>query len=738
MTASAFADVERVSPSLSAFVTRENGVRRLNLLVEGARCANCITAIEAQARAEAGVTARFNLTLNRLSLEWRGGAEVADACAKRLRKAGYRVAPFELEAVDEAERRVSRELLKALAVAGFASSNVMMLAVAVWAGQAHEMPPAVQHLLQWLSMIVATPAVLYAGGPFYRSAWRALKAGRTNMDVPISVGVILTLAMSIVEATRRGADVYFDSALALLFVLLVGRWFEHAARKRSRAAVQRLAALRPATAEVVEPDGAVRTIRADALSPGMTVRIRPGETFPADAVVVDGRSDLDVSLVTGESLPAAVGPGDAVLSGSANGRGLLTARVVRAADDSHLASVVRLVEAAEARGGRTRALADRVAAVWTPVVHGAALATFIGWWLFGGDPAKAMVAAVSVLIIACPCAVGLAVPTVQVRAAGTLLRRGVLMRSGEALERLAAVDHVVLDKTGTLTWGRMRLVRAPESPDVLTAAAALGAASGHPLSRAVAAMVVPAADVRNLVEHPGQGVSGRDPFGEIRLGSWAFVTGGASDPEPVASAPDGARVWIGRDRIPLGEFVFLDQLRPDAAETVQRLCKAGLTVEIVSGDGVESVKAAARALRVAEARGAQTPAAKQARLDDLRAQGRRVLMVGDGLNDAPSLAAADVSVSFADAAGVSRTLADFVLPSDRLSRLSDILFVARRARSVMRQNLTLAFLYNAALAPLAMAGLVTPFWAAIAMAASSLTVTLNGLRVGVAPGAKTI
>jgi len=726
--------VDAGAPSLAPFVMRERGLRRLNLLVEGARCSNCIAAIEAQARAEAGVTARFNLTLNRLTLEWRGDADVADACAGRLRRAGYRVAPFELEAVDEAERRVSRELLKALAVAGFASSNVMMLAVAVWAGQAHDMPPAVQHLLQWLSMIVATPAVLYAGGPFYRSAWRALKAGRTNMDVPISLGVILTLAMSIVEAIRRGADVYFDSALALLFVLLVGRWFEHAARKRSRAAVQRLAALRPATAEVVEPDGAVRTIRADALSPAMTVRIRPGETCPADAVVVDGRSDLDVSLVTGESLPAAVGPGDAVLSGSANGRGLLTARVVRAADDSHLASVVRLVEAAEARGGRTRALADRVAAVWTPVVHGAALATFIGWWLLGGDPARAMVAAVSVLIIACPCAVGLAVPTVQVRAAGSLLGRGVLMRSGEALERLAAVDHVALDKTGTLTWGRMRLMRAPESPKVLAAAAALGAASGHPLSRAVAALATPAADVSDVVEHPGQGVSGREAAGDIRLGSWAFVVGGAPDPEPAADEFGGARVWFGRDGRPVGEFVFADELRPDAVQTVERLRKAGLTVEILSGDAVGSVTAVAKALGVAEAHGAQTPAAKQARLDDLRAQGRRVLMVGDGLNDAPSLAAADVSASFADAAGVSRTLADFVLPSDRLSRLAETLSVARRARSVTRQNLTLAFVYNAALAPLAMAGLVTPFWAAIAMAASSLTVTLNALRVGIMPG----
>lgn len=708
-----------MSASIVAFVRREEGENRLDLLVDGAHCAACIRAIEGGLAADPAVRrARLNLGLRRLSVAFRGEAEHADAIAGMIESLGYRVAPFDPSHLGRLDAEGGRELLRAMAIAGFAATNVMMLSLAVWAGQVEDMTPATQHFLQWAAAIVTVPAVLLAGRPFFRSALRALARGRTNIDVPIALGITLTLLISITELLRQGRDVYFDSAASLLFVLLIGRYLDHRVRARGRMAIERLVMLQAEGATVIDDDGALTALPASRLQPGMRILIRPGERVPVDGLVTHGASDLDTAIVTGESLPRAVTTGDRVLAGCVNGAGSLEVTATASAADSHLADIVRLIEAAEQRRGHLASLSDRVALIWTPIIHGLALATLLVWWLVldGGLP-TALLHAVSVLIIACPCAIGLAVPAVQVVAGGALLRRGILTRGGDVLERLARVDTVVFDKTGTLTDGTLELTDHPDDTEALRLAAAMAAASTHPLARALVAALPPAAPMA-VLEVAGRGLEA----GPCRLGSAAFCG--------VETRTAETEVWLSRPGARPVRFRFEDRLRPGAKETVAALRRAGVEIALLSGDRPAAVSRIAAALGIDRAEGGLVPAGKLARLEALRARGKRVLMVGDGVNDAPALAAAHVGASFTRGASVAQGSADLILPETRLSALIEARAISRRALAVIRQNLLLAALYNGALIPVAMAGLVTPLNAAIAMAASSLTVTLNALRAG--------
>lgn len=705
--------------TIAAFVREEAGENRLDLLVDGAHCAACIRAIEGGLAADPAVSrARLNLGLRRLSIAFRGGVEHADALAARVEQLGYRVAPFDPGHLGRLEAEAGREWLRAMAIAGFAATNVMMLSLAVWAGQVQDMTPNTQYFLQWAAAIVTVPAVLLAGRPFFRSAMAILRRGRTNIDVPIALGLIMTLAISLAELLRQGRDVYFDSAASLLFVLLIGRYLDHRVRARGRLAIEQLMMLQAGGATVIQPDGTTAALPAHRIVPGMRILVRPGERVPVDGRVLEGRSDLDTAIVTGESLPRAVAPGDPVLAGCINRAGSLQLTATAGAADSHLADIVRLIEAAEERRGRLATLSDRVAAIWTPIIHGLALTTLAFWWLAGGASlAEALLHAVSVLIIACPCAIGLAVPAVQVVAGGALLRRGILLRGGDVLERLARIDTVVFDKTGTLTETLPVLAEQPAEADALRLAAAMARSSRHPLAQAIAA-ALPAVPPVPVQEVPGGGLI----HGECRLGSAAFCG--------LSGTGDETEVWLLRPGAQPARFGFADRLRPDAAALVAALQGSGVAVHMLSGDRPAAVARLAARLGIARAEGGLTPAEKLARLEALRAGGRRCLMVGDGLNDAPALAAADVGASFAEGAAATQGAADLILPGGRLAALAEARGMARRALGVMQQNLAISALYNGALIPLAMAGLVTPLNAAIAMAASSLTVTLNALRAG--------
>lgn len=710
-------------------VVRPDGEAALSLMVEGVQCGACVWLIESLLNRQPGVTwARVNLTTRRLTLRFRPDAADPETILAPVRAVGYRLVPFDPELLESGDRRRERALLRAMAVTGFAAANVMLLSVSVWAGHAQGMGPATRGLLHWVSALVALPAILYGLRPFAASALTALRAGRTNMDVPITIGVVLTSAMSLWETIEGGPHAYFDSAVSLLFFLLIGRYLDARARGRARNAVEHLLALDARAVLVIEPDGSRRMVPPRRVAAGQTVLVAAGERVGIDGIVIEGCSDVESGLLTGESVPVAAAPGSLLYAGTINLTAPLRLRVIAVGEDTLLAGIVRMMEAAEQGRARHVALAERVARWYAPVVHLTALATFAGWTLVAGMAWQpALLIAVSVLIVTCPCALALAVPVVQVVASGRLMRRGVLVKSATALERLAEIDHVVFDKTGTLTAGRPLL--CPDggwSGADLAEAAALAVRSTHPLARALAAAAPEISAAPGVVEHPGQGLSGPDG---VRLGSRRFV-GVAEDAGGDAGAGDaGPELWLARPGHDPVCFHFADSPRPDAGETIAALGRLGLSVELVSGDRPAIVAGLARRVGIASWRGGSAPADKVARLGELAGAGRLVLMVGDGLNDAPALAAAHVSISPASGSDISRAAADLVFQGAGLAPVAEAIAVARRSRALTTQNLALSVGYNLLAVPLAIAGAVTPLIAAIAMSASSLLVIVNALRL---------
>ncbi len=707
------------------------GRHRIDLLVEGVHCGGCVRRIEDALLSRREVAAaRVNLSTRRLTVTWEGAPRLAQALVAAVEALGFTAVPFVPQEMGDRDRRAQSELLRAMAVAGFAAGNVMLLSVSVWAGYFEGMGAATRDLLHWFSALIALPAIVYAGRPFYRSAIAALAAGRTNMDVPISLAVLLAGGMSLFETMEGGRYVYFDSAVALLFFLLLGRYLDCRARGRARAAVERLLALTAGSVTVLEADGRRVVLRPERLRPGMRLLAAAGERIASDGKVTAGRSELDTSLITGESLPRPVADGDRVFAGTLNLGAPLTIEVGAVGEGTLLAEIVRLMEQAEQRRARYVALAERISRLYAPAVHGLALATFLGWtFVVGVDWQVALLHAVAVLIITCPCALGLAVPVVQVIASGRLMRQGVLLKSATALERLARVDTVVFDKTGTLTLGRPRLRSGDHDPEALRLAASLAGASRHPLARALhaAAPGVPVAP--GVREVPGCGLSLNTAAGEIRLGSRRWC--GSEE----AHSPPAPELWLrAPGRAPCA-FRFDDPLRADAAAVVAALKRQGLAVRLLSGDRAAAVAEVARALAIDDWQAASTPADKVAELERMAGEGRAVLMVGDGLNDAPALAAASVSLSPSSAADITQTSADAVFQGERLSPVLETLAVARASQRLVKQNFALAFGYNLLTVPLAVLGLVTPLIAALAMSASSLVVIANALRLNLRPPA---
>ena len=719
---------------LSLFVRRDaQGIAHMDLAVEGVGCAGCIRKIENGLKQLPGITdARLNFTNRRLAVGWRDKSLNASEVIDAIDRIGYRAHPFEASRAESDEARQARFLMRCLAVAGFAAMNVMLLSVSVWSGGS-DMTQETRDFFHWLSALIALPAAAYAGRPFFHSAWNVLRTGRTNMDVPISIGVILALGMSVAETAAHAHHAYFDSAIMLLFFLLCGRTFDHAMRRKTRAVAGNLAALKAEVAHRFEKNGEVVTVPLAALKPGDRLLLRPGERVPADGSVVSGRSEIDESLVTGESARRAVGPGAQIHAGSLNAGGALTVQVTAAGSDTLLAEVERLLETAAAAKSRYLRLTDRAARAYAPVVHTAAVLTAAGWLLAGASLHDAIVTAIAVLIITCPCAIALAIPAVQVVASGALFRSGVILNSGDAIERLAEADTIVFDKTGTLTLPEPRVDNAAEiGPDLLELAGRLALSSHHPLAAAVARQANNRTPVEDAAETAGQGVRAWIGGHEARLGSAAFC--GLADPmRPPPAAGDGTSTIHFAYRGRTATLAIRQSLRPDAATAMKSLKASGYDIRIMSGDRAAAVEPIAEALGIAGWQAALKPADKIAALDALKAQGRRVLMVGDGLNDAPALAAAHVSLSPISAVDLAQAQADAVFLGERLQPVADALLIARRARQLMLQNLGLAVVYNAVAVPLAIAGLATPLIAAVAMSGSSLLVTLNALRARRSP-----
>jgi len=705
------------------------GVAHLDLAVEGVSCASCMYKIERGLSAIPDVTlARVNLTDRRLALEWKPGALDPVQFIDRLAELGYKAYPFEPVRAETAEVQQSRHLLRCLGVAAFATMNVMMLSIPVWSGNVSDMLPEQRDFFHWLSALIALPAAVYAGQPFFRSAFAALRAGGVNMDVPISIGVILALGMSLVETANHAEHAYFDAAIMLLTFLLAGRFLDQSMRRRTRMVAGNLAALKAETATKFVSADEIREVPVAAIRAGDLVLLRPGERCAVDGFVEEGRSEVDQSLITGETLYEIVEKGAQVYAGTLNVSGTLRVRVAAASEGTLLDEIGRLLDNALQSRSRYVQLADRASRLYAPVVHATALLTMLGWLAAGAAWHDSIVTAIAVLIITCPCALGLAIPAVQTITAGALFRAGVLLNSGDAIERVAAVDTIVFDKTGTLTLPELDVVNEAAIPaDVFTLAGRVALASHHPLAAAVARAAQARSPLDGIVEEPGQGVHGVVDGVEVRLGSPAYCGAEDEAQQLLGEDPEVSVVAFRRGR---EAFVFAvrQRLRADAAQVIADLHRAGLAIEILSGDRDSAVRYAAERLGVTAWRARMSPAAKIARIEALKRNRRNVMMVGDGLNDAPSLAAASVSMSPISATHLSQAAADLVFLGKDLAPVLVAVSLSRKAVRLMRQNLALAIGYNFLAVPIAIAGLATPLIAAVAMSGSSLLVMLNAVR----------
>ena len=713
---------------LSAFVTRDDADHgRVELLVTGARCAACMAKIERVASAAPGVAAaRFNLTTGKLAVRFLGPKGDPGLIIDALEQEGYPATPFDPGKAEAAHDREGRALALALGVAGFGAGNAMMFTVPVWAGLfGQELDPTTRQLMYWFAAAVATPCALFAGMPFFRSAWASLRKGKANMDVPISIGVLLTLVVSFSETIQHGPHAYFDAAVTLLFLLLIGRYLDHKLRAKARGAARDLLALQAPVAMRLDADGVERAIPVGDVEVGDALVVVPGDRIPVNALVEAGGSDLDNALITGETASLTVGPGAVVSAGALNLSGRLVLRVLARSEDSAIAAIARLMEAGAQSRSNYVQLADKAAALYVPVVHTLAALTFAGGWALGLGPREALLRAAAVLIVTCPCALGLAVPAVQIVASGRLFRKGVLVKTGAALERMAEVDHVVFDKTGVLTEGRPMLLDCPTQ--VLAMAAPLARTSRHPLARALAEAAGCGDAATEVNEVAGMGVEGVIDGRRARLGRAAFL--GVE-----ARTADETELWFGFDGDIRVRFTFEDRLRPDAAKAIAELRAMGLTVEVLSGDVAGPVLRAANEAGIDHWRAGLTPFDKVAVLDRLKQDGRKVLMVGDGLNDAAAIARAHASMAPGSAVDASQNAADLVFSGGRLDAVPFSLRVARAARRRAMENFAFSALYNVVAAPAAMFGFVNPLVAAVAMSGSSLVVTLNALRMNLTGG----
>jgi Cu2+-exporting ATPase len=705
-----------VAQDPSAFVIDTKGLRSLDVMVRGAKCASCMGRIEGAVGKLPGVeTARLNLSTGRMHVAWRGSLAPRKVI-EAVTGLGYGATAFDNRTTDATASREERGLLIAMAVAGLATANVMFLSEPMWFGE--DMDAGTITMFRWLAALVAIPASLFSGWTFYASALNSIRHRRLNMDVPISLAVLLSLALSVHATVAGGAHTYFDAAVMLLFFLLIGRFLDARLRRRAYAAANALAAMQTVSATRVTGNVA-EAVRANDVRPGDVLMIAAGERLPVDAEVISGASEADLRLVTGEIEPRPTSIGQTLHAGAVNLAAPLRVRALAAADRSLMADVARLLEAGEQKKSAYRRIADKVAAAYVPQVHAVALLGFVGWLIAGATLTQAAFVAVTVLIITCPCALGLAAPLVQVVAAGRLFRRGIYLASGDALERIAAVDHVVFDKTGTLTLGDPVLLAGDWTQQDLANAAELARASRHPFSRAIVAKAGPGPVATDVEEHPGRGVEGLVGDRRARLGQAEFVGAG-----------EGAHgLWFAFAGDKPVALAFEDVVRDGARDAIERLKAMGIGVEMLSGDSDGRVARAAETAGIETWTANATPQSKAQRLAQLEASGRKVLMVGDGLNDAGALANAHASLAPGGALDVSRLAADCVYAAGNPDAVVDTIRIAREARARMRENFGLAALYNLLAIPVALAGWATPIVAAVAMSASSAVVTLNALRM---------
>lgn len=703
-----------------------------SLILEGLTCAACAWLSERHVANLPGVVDfRVNYATHRASLRWDTQQISLSKVLEAVSAIGFSAHPFDAGRQESFQRQEQRRALRRLAVAALGMAQVMMLAVALYAGEYSGMGESMQQFLRWVSLLITVPVLLYAAQPFFRGLWRDLRYHHLSMDVPVALALAGAFSISVWFTWQGGGEVYYDSVTMFTFFLLSSRFLEMAARHRVGWSVEERLHSLPALAIRLDEHNGETQVPVASLVVGDRVLLRPGDTVPADGHILEGAGSVDEALLSGESLPVPRRIGDRLVGGAINVESPLVMRVDRVGEETTLSAIVKLLERAQSERPKLAQLTDQVAGYFVAVVLLAAIAVALYWGVVAGTGTAAEIT-LAVLVVTCPCALSLATPTALAAALGSLTRVGLLVTSGAALETLGQATHVVFDKTGTLTWGRLQLAAVLPHADrdeqrVLALAAALERGSEHPLARAIRNACETPLSAQEVQNTPGQGVSGIIQGVRYRLGSAAFV--GIEDSTTHTDTAGRTKVWLRDETHVLGCLEFSDQPRAEAATVIKTLKDQGLQVSILSGDRPQAAEALARQLGIEEVRGGLSPADKLAAVQQLQTRGAVVAMVGDGINDAPVLGAAQVSVAMGNGTQLAQASADLVLLSDSLTTLWQGITIARQTRWIIAQNMTWAILYNVVALPLAASGYLAPWMAAIGMSLSSLLVVANAYRL---------
>ena len=721
---------------VSPFVIEEKNQQFfVTLMVQGLHCAACVWLIESLLKKQKNVLeARINLSRKTLFLRWFGEKNYGNLLVKLIEEIGYKLLPFDAEIIKAEEKKYDNSILLALAVAGFGMGNLMLFSFCLWFFGVENMGQNTRNLLHFFSSLVALPVIIFSSRPFFISAFRSIKARFPNMDLAISIAIFLACVVSLFEAFQSGAHVYFDSVVMLIFFLLIGRYLDMKARKKAFSIVSEFSLL-SASFGRVEIDGKIKILPIKELSEGMILLAAAGERVAADGVIIEGESEVDLSIVTGESLPKKMGPNSEIFAGTINHRSALKIRITKSNENSLLAQIIRLSSEVENKKNHYVRLSDRLAKIYLPGVHILALITFIFWLKSGFE--VALMNATAVLIITCPCALALAVPIVQTIAISNFIRRGILVKSGEALEKLQEISTIVFDKTGSLTLGEMQLREmfllkdgakilptAEQKKFYLKLAASLAKSSNHPISQALVKNCSEDSYSLRAQENRGFGLEAVFENKTVKLGRAEFC--GIKNSKNLSENFAKTFLKFGEDEL---VFFFADAPKPDAAQTISALKNSGKKIILLSGDEENAVKKIAQELQIAEFYFSQTPLSKAQFLENLKAKNQKFIMVGDGLNDAPALALADVSISFSKAIDLSKNIADIVICGEKLMPILELINSSKKSLLLMKQNLLIALIYNFLAVPFAVAGFVVPLFAALAMSSSSLLVLFNSFRM---------
>ncbi|MDD5393011.1 MAG: heavy metal translocating P-type ATPase [Thiothrix sp.] len=719
-----------------SFVRATDGtgnIREASLILEGIVCAACVWLNENHVKQLAGILEfRINYSTHRATLKWDNSIIHLSDVLKAISEIGYHAHPFDPGRLESLQKKEKSVALRRIAVAGLGMMQVMMIAVAMYIGAVSDMDTGMRDFLRWISLIMTTPVVFYSSQVFFTSAWRDLRRRRFGMDVPVSLAIGIAFSASVWATVTGGGEVYFDSVSMFTFLLLSGRYLEMAARHKAGQVAEELVRLMPATATRVR-DGEQEVIPVSQLEAGDHVLIRPGEVVPADGMVIDGASSTNESLLTGESLPCQKHVGDALVGGTVNIESPLTMRVEKVGDNTVLASIIRLLERAQSEKPELARMAEKVASRFVPIILVIAAGVFF-WW-YQHEPSQAFWIALSVLVVTCPCAFSLATPAALTAATGLLTSKGVLTTRGHALETLARINHIIFDKTGTLSHGQLEVVGFQVLGNATTSfckhvAAGLETASEHPVAHAIIRLSDSPAVFTNLTSESGRGVKGIYQQKRYRIGTESFVREltGVNLPETTRNT-ERSEIFLGSEDGWLALISLADRLREEAASVVQELRALGVDVTLLSGDAPTVVEGVAQQLGIPHAFGGQLPEGKLAYLKKLQEQGAVVAMVGDGVNDAPVLAGAQVSIAMGSGSQLAQASADMVLLSENLHQLPFAVQTSRRMQTIIKQNFAWTILYNLLAIPLAACGIISPWMAAIGMSASSLIVVLNALRL---------